>query len=72
MPLPEMKPVSSSTLASVGYDKGEKSLYVTFKNGSTYVYKGVPKNLHDSLISSPSTGSFLAQMVKGKYPYSQV
>lgn len=35
-----MTPVSSSNIASIGYENG--TLYVAFNHGGVYAYSGVP------------------------------
>jgi len=69
---PEMTPVTSSNLRSVGYDAAKKDLYVSFKSGGTYVYHGVPAETHQAMIGAPSSGSFLASSVKGHFPFERV
>ena len=39
------QPVSSSNLASVGYDASSMTLEVGFNNGSVYQYYNVPANV---------------------------
>lgn len=53
----ERIPVSSSNLASVGYQDG--ILEVAFKSGSVYQYTGVPESVYEALMSAPSHGKFL-------------
>lgn len=53
----ERIPVSSSNLASVGYQDG--ILEVAFKSGSVYQYTGVPESVYEALMSARHTVSFL-------------
>ena len=48
----ERIPVSSSNLASVGYQDG--ILEVAFKSGSVYQYTGVPESVYEALIDRKS------------------
>lgn len=66
----ERIPVSSSNLASVGYQDG--ILEVAFKSGSVYQYTGVPKSVYEALMSAPSHGKFFAAFIRNNYPYRQV
>lgn len=66
----ERIPVSSSNLASVGYQDG--ILEVAFKSGSVYQYTGVPESVYDALMSAPSHGKFFAAFIRNNYPYRQV
>jgi hypothetical protein len=65
-------PISSSNLASVGYDSKTCTLEVEFSNGSLYQYFDVPAQVYDALLSASSPGSFLNQQIKGAYRYAKV
>lgn len=65
---PDMKPVFSSHIASVGYADGE--LHVVFKNGKSGVYSGVPPDIGESVVNAPSVGTALHQSVKGRFAFS--
>lgn len=65
-----MTPVSSSNIASIGYEAG--TLYVTFNRGGLYAYSGVPQSVYQGLMSASSHGSYLAAHVKGVYPYRKI
>ena len=71
MPMPDMRPVSSSNIAAVGYDADNETVYVQFLNGSTYAYKGVPEHEFESLRSAQSVGSYLNRNYKNVYPYER-
>ena len=63
-------PVSSSIIASIGYENG--TLYVAFNRGGLYAYSGVPVSIYHGLMSASSHGSYLASHVKGIYPYRRI
>jgi hypothetical protein len=66
-------PVSSSNLASVGYDPTTRTLEVEFHNGSIYQYFDVPAFIYSGLMSASSHGSYLDQYIKkGGYSYQQI
>ena len=65
-----MIPVSSSNIASIGYENG--TLYVAFNRGGLYAYSGVPVSIYHELMSASSHGSYLASHVKGIYPYRRI
>lgn len=68
MPLPDMRPVSSSNIASIGYDEATSDLYVTFTNsGRTYKYENVPPGEFSMLERAGSVGSYFAENIKGQY-----
>lgn len=68
----DREPVSSSNVASVGYDEDSQTLEVEFKNGALYQYFDVPQVLYHGLMAADSTGSYLAENIKGVYRYSRV
>lgn len=72
MSVPEMIPVSSSNIESIGYDEKNEQVYVRFLNGSLYVYKGVPLHEFENLRDAPSLGSYLHRNYKNVYPYERI
>jgi hypothetical protein len=66
-----MNPVNSSTIAEVGYDDAEQSVYVRFLNGSLYVYKDVPIFEYEGLLHASSVGSYLHRNYKNVYAYER-
>ena len=69
----EMTPVSSSDIASVGYDYDSATLRVTFLKSGTYDYYSVPSEIYDGLMSASSKGKYLNLYVKkGGYAYAKV
>lgn len=66
------KEVYSDMISTVGYDQETSAMYVTFKkNGSRYVYKGVPEDLALQLIHAGSAGQFLNTEIKPYYGFSR-
>jgi len=72
MAIPEMQPVSSSSIDAVGYDVDDQTAYIRFLNGSIYAYKGVPEHEFENLRTAPSAGSYLNRSYKNVYPYERV
>lgn len=72
MSIPEMIPVSSSNVESVGYEETTETVYVRFLNGSLYIYKGVSKFEYENLRDAPSVGSYLHRNFKNVYPYEKI
>lgn len=60
----EMKPVTSSNVARVGYDPQTRELRVDFVNGGSYVYFDVPQGSADALSAAESVGKHLATKIK--------
>lgn len=68
----KMIPVDSSDLASVGYDFGSRTLFVSFLKGGTYSYSGVPESVYRGLMNAPSKGKYFAANIKKSYPYRRI
>ena len=68
----EMIVVSSSNVASIGYDDASQILYVRFLNGSLYIYKGVPIVEFQGLLNASSVGRYLHNNIKYQYPYERI
>lgn len=66
------KPVTSSNIASIGYDETSETLEIEFKNGGVYQYFDVPERVYNGIMSASSHGEYLAQNIKGHYRYSKV
>jgi hypothetical protein len=70
--MPEMHSVSSSNIASVGYEEETQSAFVEFLTGSTYKYEGVPKREFDNLMAAGSVGKYFNQNFKGVYRFVEL
>lgn len=66
------QPVTSSNIASIGYDADSQTLEIEFLNGGVYQYFDVPQHVHEELMNASSHGQYLAQNIKGVYRYSKV
>jgi hypothetical protein len=64
--------VSSSSIASIGYNVATKTLEIEFKSGTIYQYFDVPEYVHSALMSSGSIGQYFNSIIKGSYRYSRV
>ena len=64
--------VSSSNVASVGYDSNSMTLEVEFRNGGIYQYFDVPEQVYNELMQASSKGEFLSNQLKGHYRYARV
>lgn len=63
----DMKPVSSSMLNAVGYDKDEKKLTVEFSNGATYEYEEVEPEIYEEFVNADSVGKYFLYKIKPNY-----
>lgn len=68
----ERTPVSSSNIASIGYDENSSTLEIEFHNGSVYQYFDVSQQVYDQFRHASSLGAFLASNIKGAFRYSRV
>lgn len=68
----ERASVSSTSIASIGYDESTGTLEVEFTDGSVYQYFDVPKPTYDELMSASSLGQYLARQIKGHFRYARV
>lgn len=66
------EPVSSTNVASIGYDEATQTLEVEFVNGSVYQYYNVGNALFEQFMHSSSKGRFLNTYVRPSYPFSRV
>jgi hypothetical protein len=65
--------VSSSNLASVGYDAAQHILEIEFLTGSVYQYFNVPQSVYAGLMAAESHGSYFdANVKKAGYSYKQI
>lgn len=60
----EYTSVSSSTIASVGYEPDTQTLAVSFHNGREYHYYSVPETVYEGLYTAPSPGRYFDSYVK--------
>ena len=68
----ERTPVTSSNIASVGYDTDSQTLEIEFNNGTIYQYFDVSEQVFNELKGAGSVGGYLAAHIKGVYRYSRV
>jgi hypothetical protein len=68
----ERKPVSSSNLKTVGYDKESMILEIEFLNGSVYEYYEVPGSEYTALMGASSHGSYFSRNIKNRYRYRRI
>lgn len=65
--------ISSSNLASAGYDVESQTLEIEFVNGTIYQYFNVPESIYSGLMSASSHGRyFSAYIQKGGFAHKQI
>jgi len=65
------KPVSSSNLASAGYNPATRILEIAFKSGGAYQYHDVEPGTHKGLMKAGSKGKFFHRRIKDAYPWEK-
>lgn len=59
--------LASTAIISATYDEENEELSLTFSNGRTYDYKGVPVDIFQGLKASPSPGGYWHANIKDQY-----
>jgi hypothetical protein len=69
----QREPVSSSSIASVGYDEAARTLEIEFHNGRIYQFHNVPRQMAAALRAAPSAGAYFNKYVRnGPYAFTLV
>jgi hypothetical protein len=63
---------NSSHIAEAEYERDTKTLTVTFQDGSTFAYRGVPVEVWGGMQTTPSVGSFFHRQIKGRYSHEDM
>ena len=64
--------VTSSNIASIGYDAESEVLEIEFRSGAVYRYDGVPTEEYDGLKDAGSHGTYFHQHINGRYTYQKL
>ncbi|MBK5210076.1 MAG: KTSC domain-containing protein [Flavobacteriaceae bacterium] len=64
--------VSSSNIASVGYDAENKILEIEFHHGGIYQYFNVPKKIYDGLMDAESKASYFYHNIRENNNYQKI
>lgn len=64
--------VSSSNIASVGYDESSKTLEIEFTGGRIYQYAKVPEVAFRELVKASSPGSYFKDNIRERYPTARL
>jgi len=68
MPQPIVQQLPNSDSGwSAGYDKDSQELVITFPNGRSYSYSGVPPDIYEGLTKAKSAGKYFNEMIRGVY-----
>jgi hypothetical protein len=64
--------VTSSVIATVGYDRNARRLEIGFRSGTTYSYYLVPERIYSELMAADSKGNYFSKHIRGKFPFDEV
>lgn len=64
--------VSSSNIASIGYDASSNTLEVEFNGGRVYVYYDVPASEHRALMNASSHGTYFNANIRNNYEFTEL
>lgn len=64
--------VSSSNLASIGYDSENEILEIEFNHGGVYQYFNVPEEVYEELMSADSHGRYFSANIRNDYEYQKI
>jgi hypothetical protein len=69
-------PVSSTSIASIGYDGASSTLELEYRHGGLYRYFEVPPDVYQELMAAPSAGAsigrYVVERIRTAYRYEQV
>lgn len=63
----EMIQVSSSAIVAVGYNAATMRMKITFVEGYTYDFCGVPEAVFNGLLHARSKGGYYNDHIRGRY-----
>ncbi|MGI6098892.1 MAG: KTSC domain-containing protein [Kiritimatiellia bacterium] len=64
-------PVTSSSIAAVGYDPSTMTLEIEFKHGAVYQYFDVPEAVYRELMNADSKGIYFNSMIRGAFRHAK-
>jgi len=66
------KTVTSSNIASIGYDDSTQTLEIEFHSGGIYQYRNVPSAIYEGIMRAGSHGKYFHEYIKDRYGYSRI
>lgn len=64
--------VSSSNIASIGYDSRSQTLEIEFRSGGLYEYYDVPEGVYSDFMAAGSHGTYFHDHIKEKYRFAKL
>jgi KTSC domain len=65
-------PVKWRMLAAVAYNRDWQQLYLEFRSGDVYCYRGVPVERYQELLAADSKGKYVRSHLLNRYPYQRI
>ncbi len=63
----------STAIQRIDYDPATREMYVTFvPTGKTYVYFGVPEDVHHAFRAASSRGQYFNFYIRDRYVYREI
>ena len=59
-----LKPLTSATIHSVGYEVATQTLRIVFHSGAVYEYANVPEEVYVGLLRAESHGAYFAAHIR--------
>jgi hypothetical protein len=66
------RPVTSSSLRSVGYDSRSRTLEIEFHHTGVYQYYDVPKTVLEEMLAQNSLGSYFNANIRDVYACARI
>ncbi len=63
----EMIRVHSTAMSAVGYDEQTMRMKITFQQGETYDFCGVPSHIFEGLLRAASKGAYYNDHIKDRF-----
>jgi len=57
----------SAHILSSGHDPDGRVMQITFHNGDTHEFRGVPPEIYQAFLNSPSKGEFYHRFIKPRF-----
>jgi hypothetical protein len=64
--------VTSTSLASIGYDEDHAILEVEFRTGEVYQYYDVSIAVYDALMNADSIGAYFSNNIRPAYDFRHI
>ena len=64
--------VKSKMLVAVAYNSDWQQLYLKFRPGDVYCYRGVPSARYQELLAAESKGTYVRDHILHGYPYERI